>query len=386
MFSDCENIEKIDFSGVKVPKIIKRMFSNIKSERLKVLNMNTKDVIDMQRLFSNSKNLKYLNINCFDTINVENMNSMFSDLESLENLDISNLNTSSVKDMNSMFRNMYKLKELNLSKFNTSNVIDMTNMFSNCKNLNKLDISNFNTNKVKDIYEMFYNLRSLESLDISSFKIDNIFYKDKLDYYLDFSTKTLTNLKSIKINYDLLNKLKEFEYIKTWDNPEGYLYIRKNDYLVHFEPKELVNIPDMYVEPNTTLQLFDKYDFDYFDLNNEMSINYNNKYSFEGFYEDKECTKTIYGSINIDKNDFTIYVKAKPRTCKVTFDTNGGTDVPNQIVVYEEKATKPIEVPIKSLYTFEGWYTDNIKYFEEFDFNKPITNDTEIYAKYKFTG
>ena len=385
MFGECENITKIDFSGVKVPKMMKCMFSNIKSERLEIINIDTKNVIDMQGLFCNCNNLKFLNIKSFDTSSVEDMNEMFSELENLESIDLSNFNTKKVRNMKSMFRYMKNLKELDLSNFDTSNVTDMTNMFSNCKSLKNLNVSSFNTSSVKDIYEIFYNLRSLDNLDISNFNIDNIFYKEKQDYYLDLSTKTLSKLKSIKINYDLLNKLKEFEELKSWDNPEGYLFIRKNDYLVHFEPKEILNIPDMYVKPNSSLKFNDKYD-DYFDLNNEMSINYNNKYSFDGFYEDKDFTKKIYNHINIDKNDFTIYVKIMPRTFIVTFNTNGGTDVPSQVVGYEDKAIKPTEIPIKNLYTFEGWYTDNIKYFEEFDFNKPIKNDTEIYAKYRYTG
>ena len=381
MFGECENITKIDFSGVKVPYELKHMFSNIKSKRLEILNMDTKHVTNMQGLFLDSNNLEYLDIKCFDTSNVKNMYSMFNGLENIEYLDLSNFNTKNVVNMDSMFAYMKKLKELDLSNFDTTNVPSMNTMFSNCKSLKILNLSKFNTENVMYIHEMFYNLRSLEILDISNFNVEKINY-DSFNY---FGVETLTNLKNIRINYNILNKFKEFDVLKAWDNPEGYLYIRNNDYLIHFDPKEKLNIPDMYIKPNSTLKLYDKYD-DYFDLNNEMSINYNCKYSFEGFYEDKDFTKKIYNSINIDKNDFTIYIKTLPKTFKITFNTNGGTDVPSQIVVYDEKAIKPTEIPIKDLYTFEGWYTDNIKFYEEFDFNKPITNDTEIYAKYRYTG
>lgn len=70
-------------------------------------------------------------------------------------------------------------------------------------------------------------------------------------------------------------------------------------------------------------------------------------------------------------------------TYTVTFNTDGGTAIPSQAVIYRGKVTKPETVPEKELYTFEGWYTDDT-YATEFDFtNTKITKDTTIYAKYK---
>lgn len=64
----------------------------------------------------------------------------------------------------------------------------------------------------------------------------------------------------------------------------------------------------------------------------------------------------------------------------VTFDTDGGTAIPSEMVRSGAKVTQP-ENPTKSGYTFGGWYTDNT-YTTAFDFDDAITADTTIYAKF----
>ena len=43
--------------------------------------------------------------------------------------------------------------------------------------------------------------------------------------------------------------------------------------------------------------------------------------------------------------------------CVVTFEENGGSEVPDQVVLYGEKVARP-EDPIRECYTLEGWYSD----------------------------
>lgn len=66
----------------------------------------------------------------------------------------------------------------------------------------------------------------------------------------------------------------------------------------------------------------------------------------------------------------------------ITFNTNGGNNIENQIVAYNSKATKPSD-PTKENYTFMGWFTDNETFLKEFDFNTEITNNITLYAKWK---
>lgn len=65
----------------------------------------------------------------------------------------------------------------------------------------------------------------------------------------------------------------------------------------------------------------------------------------------------------------------------VTFDTDGGSNVPSQTVDHGSKVTKPSD-PTKEGYSFDKWYTDDT-YETEFDFeNTTITKTTTIYGKF----
>ena len=67
---------------------------------------------------------------------------------------------------------------------------------------------------------------------------------------------------------------------------------------------------------------------------------------------------------------------------EVSFDTDGGSEVPAQLIGYNQTATEP-ENPTKAGFSFEGWYTDST-YATAFDFtNTKITEATTIYAKWK---
>ncbi|MBR6073186.1 MAG: InlB B-repeat-containing protein [Bacilli bacterium] len=64
----------------------------------------------------------------------------------------------------------------------------------------------------------------------------------------------------------------------------------------------------------------------------------------------------------------------------VTFNTDGGSEVADQTIIYGNKITKPTD-PTKTGYTFDNWYTDDT-YSTVFNFDTIITSDTTIYAKY----
>ena len=66
----------------------------------------------------------------------------------------------------------------------------------------------------------------------------------------------------------------------------------------------------------------------------------------------------------------------------ITFDTNGGTGVPEQKLIKGEKIIKPGE-PAKSGYIFFGWYIDNETFIEEWDFSVVPENDIILYAKWE---
>ena len=66
----------------------------------------------------------------------------------------------------------------------------------------------------------------------------------------------------------------------------------------------------------------------------------------------------------------------------VTFNTNGGSNINSQTVLYEAKASRPEGTPYLFDREFDDWYTDS-ELETKFDFeNTIITADTVIYAKY----
>lgn len=70
---------------------------------------------------------------------------------------------------------------------------------------------------------------------------------------------------------------------------------------------------------------------------------------------------------------------AKP-SYTVTFNSNGGTDVPSQVVEEGQTATEPT-APTKGTDPFEGWYSD-AELTQAFVFTTPITADITLYAKW----
>lgn len=61
---------------------------------------------------------------------------------------------------------------------------------------------------------------------------------------------------------------------------------------------------------------------------------------------------------------------------KVTFDSNGGSTVPYQIIPESEKAKKPTTDPTKEGYIFDGWYNAA----QLFDFSNLILSDITLTA------
>ena len=141
MFSNCENIIKINF-----------------------INFN--------------KNLNYLDLSSFNTQNVTNMNSMFYNCVNLNNLDLSFFNTKNVTDMRYMFYNCVNLNNLDLSSFDTKKVTDMSFMFYNCVNLNNLDLSSFDSKNVAYIRSIFYscpdNIYQFNKLKFNKYKKEEL--------------------------------------------------------------------------------------------------------------------------------------------------------------------------------------------------------------------
>jgi len=65
----------------------------------------------------------------------------------------------------------------------------------------------------------------------------------------------------------------------------------------------------------------------------------------------------------------------------VVFETNGGSDIGVQGVVYERPVLKPND-PFRQGYTFGGWYSDNNTFERPWNFDDVITEGVNLYARW----
>lgn len=103
-------------------------------------------------------------------------------------------------------------------------------------------------------------------------------------------------------------------------------------------------------------------------------------YTFDGWYADADYTTEFDFSTPIT-GDTKIYAKWTANDYYVSFVTEHGAPPTSQNVKYNGTATDPGKLTAEG-YTFIGWYTDET-YTKEFDFTKPITSNTTVYAKWE---
>lgn len=78
-------------------------------------------------------------------------------------------------------------------------------------------------------------------------------------------------------------------------------------------------------------------------------------------------------------DDTTLYAKWEIKKLTVTFDTDGGNEIPAKQYLYGDKFDLE-EIPVKAGLTFDGWYSQDGTV--EFTSNTVITDNTTVYAKW----
>ena len=102
-------------------------------------------------------------------------------------------------------------------------------------------------------------------------------------------------------------------------------------------------------------------------------------YTFDDWYADKDHNTKFDFTKPITSNT-TVYAKWTANDYYVSFFTEHGAPPTSQNVKYNGTADDPGKLSAEG-YTFIGWYTDET-YTKEFDFTKPITSNTTVYAKW----
>ena len=216
MFANCEKL-----TGIKLGKDKPNTFANLKTiqnicygcTKLEYFDFNIDEnnnntflnIIDMSFAFADCINLKEIKLININTKNEINMNSMFLNCESLINVNFSNFSiykkSTNIFNMHKTFKNCKNLKEINLSLLNLSTSYDFTETFSGCTSL--VNIS-FKEQSFKYSYymdKMFYNCTNLVSIDLP-LNLNNLIHAQNI-------FENCINLKNINlINMKNSNKLR----------------------------------------------------------------------------------------------------------------------------------------------------------------------------------
>ncbi|MFV0528007.1 MAG: InlB B-repeat-containing protein [Lachnospiraceae bacterium] len=107
-------------------------------------------------------------------------------------------------------------------------------------------------------------------------------------------------------------------------------------------------------------------------------------YTFEGWGTSADGPVVYADGHSFAPYDLTVglelYAKWMKETVEVTFDSNGGTEVPSQNLQRNTAASQP-DSPTKTGYNFAGWYSDSALTLA-YDFATLVTQDTILYAKW----
>ena len=104
---------------------------------------------------------------------------------------------------------------------------------------------------------------------------------------------------------------------------------------------------------------------------------------FGGWFIDVDCTMEYDFDTEV-VSDLTLYAKWTVKTYTVSFVTALGDAPEAQIVTHGNKAVKPEDLSVEG-FVFGGWYSENVVYDSEYDFDIEVVRDTTLFALWRPT-
>ena len=101
-------------------------------------------------------------------------------------------------------------------------------------------------------------------------------------------------------------------------------------------------------------------------------------YAFQGWYTARDGGTKVSPSTTMGAADTTLYARWSVNSYTVSFDSDGGSNVPAQKVRYGSKASRPA-YPTRAGHTFQGWYTSRDG-GSKYDFGTAVTGDVTLHA------
>jgi len=104
-------------------------------------------------------------------------------------------------------------------------------------------------------------------------------------------------------------------------------------------------------------------------------------HSFAGWFTESDLTNEWDFATDVVTDNTTLYAKWTPNSYTVSFNSNGGSAVADQVIGINGKATEPI-APTKAGHTFAGWFKD-LAFTDEWNFDTVVVmENTTLYAKW----
>ncbi|MFQ6835535.1 MAG: BspA family leucine-rich repeat surface protein [Enterococcus faecalis] len=174
-FDDWSSLKSFDGRGLDTAGVreLNDLFgNNTKLKKINVDGWDTSQVNSYKNAFNRNHSLNTISgLNTWDVSKGQDFYGTFNECYRLQSLDLSNWITSSATDMMLMFNKTYELSSLNMSKFDTSHVTRFQGMFSETS-IENLDLSNFDISSATNMKEMFMSAVNLSRLDISHFNTE----------------------------------------------------------------------------------------------------------------------------------------------------------------------------------------------------------------------
>ncbi|MGI6701866.1 MAG: InlB B-repeat-containing protein [Christensenellales bacterium] len=113
----------------------------------------------------------------------------------------------------------------------------------------------------------------------------------------------------------------------------------------------------------------------------ELPVPEREGYTFIGWFSDPEYrTPFTASSVTEDGGSVNIYAKWAIQSYEIVFDARGGDEIDSVTVEYDSLLNKP-EDPVRTGYSFRGWYLDE-NFRTEYNFLRRVKNAFTLYAKW----
>ncbi len=104
-------------------------------------------------------------------------------------------------------------------------------------------------------------------------------------------------------------------------------------------------------------------------------------YTFGGWYTDDNFS-TEFTTLTIINENIEVFAKWTINRYTITYNANGGVVSPESETVDYNTTITSLPTPTRELHRFEGWFTDKDIYNNAFTTSTPVTDDTEVFAKW----